>query len=56
MDLIFSAFATLEGHRESAHPNQGRAVYDRGLVVGVAGDRACHPHRQAELVPQTPVS
>ena len=50
MDLIFSAFATLEGHRESAHPNQGRAVYDRGLVVGVASARACHPVCRVALV------
>ena len=32
-NLIFGAFATLEGYREGDAANLGRAVYDRCTVV-----------------------
>ena len=39
MNLIFSAFAVLDGHREGANANLGRAAYDRGIVVALASAR-----------------
>lgn len=55
MNLIFAAFATLAGHRESVHANQGRAAYDRGIVVALASARAQNPDCAVALVTNAPV-
>ena len=55
MNLIFSAFAVLDGHREGANANLGRAAYDRGIVVALASARAQNPDCAAALVTNAPV-
>ena len=55
MNLMFSAFAVLDGHREGANANLGRAAYDRGIVVALASARAQNPDCAAALVTNAPV-
>lgn len=55
MDLIFTAFATLEGFRENSDANRGRDVYYRCIVVALASARAQNPDCQVALVTNAPV-
>lgn len=55
MDLIFTAFAALEGFRENSDANRGRDVYYRCIVVALASARAQNPDCQVALVTNTPV-
>ena len=55
MDLIFTAFATLEGFRENSDANRGRDVYYRCIVVALPSARAQNPDCQVALVTNAPV-
>lgn len=55
MDLIFSAFASLEGYRENAAANRGAAVYYRCIVVALASAKARNPGCCVALVTNTAV-
>ena len=48
-NLIFGAFATLEGYREGDAANLGRTVYDRCTVTALCSAKAQNPalHRGA---------
>lgn len=50
MNLIFSAFATLPGHREGSAVNRGRAAYDRCTVVALCSAKAQNPGCTVALV------
>lgn len=53
MNLIFAAFASLDGYREGSNANLGRRVYDRCLVVALASARRCNPDCDVALVTNT---
>ena len=42
-NLIFGAFATLDGYREGDAANLGRTVYDRCTVVALCSAKAQNP-------------
>ena len=42
-NLIFGAFAALEGYREGDNANMGRAAYDRCTVVALCSAKAQNP-------------
>ena len=44
-NLIFGAFAALEGYREGDAANLGRAVYDRCTVVALCSAKLAPPAR-----------
>lgn len=50
MNLIFSAFATLDGYREGDAANLGRTVYDRCTVVALCSAKAQNPGCTVALV------
>ncbi len=50
MNLIFSAFAAVDGFRENADANRGRLVYYRCLVVALASAKARNPDCQVALI------
>ena len=49
-NLIFGAFATLEGYREGDAANLGRGVYDRCTVVALCSAKARNPGCTVALV------
>lgn len=53
-NLIFGAFATLEGYREGDAANLGRAVYDRCTVVALCSAKARNPACTVALVTNAP--
>lgn len=53
-NLIFGAFATLEGYREGDAANLGRAVYDRCTVVALCSAKAQNPTCTVALVTNAP--
>lgn len=53
-NLIFGAFATLEGYREGDAANLGRAAYDRCTVVALCSAKACNPGCTVALVTNAP--
>ena len=53
-NLIFGAFATLEGYREGDAANLGRAVYDRCTVVALCSAKAQNPACTVALVTNAP--
>ena len=55
MDLIFSAFATLDGFRENADANRGREVYYRCIVVALVSAKQQNPDCEVALVTNTPL-
>lgn len=50
MDLIFGAFATLDGYREGDRANVGAAAYYRCIVVALASARQHNPDCQVALI------
>ena len=54
-DLIFGAFATLDGYREGDAANLGRTVYDRCTVVALCSAKAANPGCTVALVTNAPV-
>lgn len=54
-DLIFGAFATLDGYREGDAANLGRTVYDRCTVVALCSAKAANPDCTVALVTNAPV-
>lgn len=54
-NLIFGAFATLDGYREGDAANLGRAVYDRCTVVALCSAKAQNPACTVALVTNAPV-
>ena len=55
MDLIFSAFATLDGFRENADANRGREVYYRCIVVALVSAKQQNPDCEVALVTNAPM-
>lgn len=53
-NLIFGAFATLEGYREGDAANLGRAVYDRCTVVALCSAKVQNPACTVALVTNAP--
>ena len=49
-NLIFGAFATLEGHREGDAANLGSDAYYRCIVVALCSAKACNPDCEVALV------
>ena len=43
MNLIFGAFAVLEGYREGEQPNRGAGSYYRCIVVSLASAKRENP-------------
>lgn len=54
-NLIFGAFAALDGYREGDAANLGRQVYDRCTVVALCSAKGQNPHCTVALVTNTPV-
>lgn len=54
-NLIFGAFATLEGYREGDAANLGRAVYDRCTVVALCSAKTRNPACTVALVTNAPL-
>lgn len=54
-NLIFGAFATLEGYREGDAANLGRAVYDRCTVVALCSAKVRNPACTVALVTNAPL-
>ena len=54
-DLIFGAFATLDGYREGDAANLGRTVYDRCTVVALCSAKAQNPACTVALLTNAPV-
>ena len=54
-NLIFGAFATLEGYREGDNANLGRAVYDRCTVVALCSAKVQNPGCTVALVTNAPL-
>ena len=54
-NLIFGAFATLEGYREGDAANLGRQVYDRCTVVALCSAKVCNPSCTVALVTNVPL-
>lgn len=55
MNLIFGAFAALQGYREGEQANMGAAAYYRCIVVALASARQQNPDCTVALVTNTPV-
>ena len=55
MDLIFSAFATLDGFRENADANRGRQVYYRCIVVALVSAKQQNPDCEVALITNDPL-
>lgn len=55
MDLMFSAFATLAGHREGKNENLGATAYYRCIVVALCSAKQQNPVCTVALVTNTPV-
>ena len=55
MDLIFSAFASLEGYREGDKENRGGDLYDRCIVVALCSAKLQNPDAEVALITNTPV-
>ena len=53
-NLIFGAFATLEGYREGDSANLGRAAYDRCTVVALCSAKVQNPGCTVALVTNAP--
>lgn len=53
-NLIFGAFAALDGYREGDAANLGRAVYDRCTVVALCSAKAQNPRCTVALVTNAP--
>lgn len=53
-NLIFGAFAALDGYREGDAANLGRAVYDRCTVVALCSAKAHNPGCTVALVTNAP--
>lgn len=53
-NLIFGAFAALEGYREGDAANLGRAVYDRCTVVALCSAKLANPGCTVALVTNAP--
>ena len=53
-NLIFGAFAALEGYREGDAANLGRAVYDRCTVVALCSAKLANPACTVALVTNAP--
>ena len=54
-NLIFGAFATLEGYREGDAANLGRTVYDRCTVTALCSAKAQNPACTVALLTNAPV-
>lgn len=54
-NLIFGAFATLDGYREGDAVNLGRTVYDRCTVVALCSAKAQNPACTVALLTNAPV-
>lgn len=54
-NLIFGAFATLEGHREGDAANLGSDAYYCCIVVALCSAKACNPDCDVALVTNAPV-
>lgn len=54
-NLIFGAFATLDGYREGDASNLGRTVYDRCTVVALCSAKAQNPACTVALLTNAPV-
>mgnify|MGYP000047784150 FL=1 len=54
-NLIFGAFATLDGYREGDAANLGRTVYDRCTVVALCSAKAQNPACTVALLTNAPV-
>ena len=54
-NLIFGAFATLDGYREGDTANLGRTVYDRCTVVALCSAKAQNPACTVALLTNAPV-
>ena len=54
-NLIFGAFATLEGYREGDAANLGRTVYDRCTVTALCSAKAQNPRCTVALLTNAPV-
>lgn len=54
-NLIFGAFATLEGHREGDAANLGSDAYYRCIVVALASAKLANPDCDVALVTNAPV-
>lgn len=50
MNLIFGAFASLQGHREGANANLGSEVYYRCIVVALCSAKQQNPECETALV------
>ena len=55
MNLIFGAFAVLEGYREGEQPNRGAGSYYRCIVVSLASAKRENPDCTVALVTNAPV-
>ena len=55
MNLIFGAFAVLEGYREGEQPNRGADSYYRCIVVSLASAKQQNPDCTVALVTNAPV-
>ena len=55
-NLIFGAFAALEGYREGDAANLGRAVYDRCTVVALCSAKLANPACTVALVTNAPAA
>jgi hypothetical protein len=54
-NLIFGAFATLDGYREGDAANLGRTVYDRCTVVALCSAKAQNPACTVALLTNAPM-
>ena len=55
MNLIFSAFAAMDGFRENADANRGREVYYRCIVVTLVSAKQQNPDCEVALVTNDPL-
>lgn len=55
MNLIFSAFAAMDGFRENADTNRGREVYYRCIVVTLVSAKQQNPDCEVALVTNDPL-
>ena len=55
MNLIFTAFATLEGYREGSNANLGSEVFYRCIVVSLVSAKQKNQNCDAALVTNTAV-
>lgn len=54
-NLIFGAFATLDGYREGEGQNRGRVAYDRCTVVALCSAKVQNPNCTVALVTNAPL-